>query len=439
MTVVSSAPVSTRGAAARHSGSAAVAGDDRPDGCRLLPGPGAAQPLTLRDHEELHGPLPRTRGDLVLEAAAASGLTGRGGAAFPLARKMQAVLAGAGPRVVVGNGAEGEPASAKDKTLLLTDPHLVLDGLQLAARAMRAGDAYLYVKGHPRLQEVLRSAIRERRDARVDEVPTILVAAPGGFVSGEESAVASRISGGPALPQPKPPRVFESGVRGLPTLVSNVETLAHLSLIARHGAVTFREVGPPDQPGRMLFTVSGAVPRTVVVEAPVGVTLHDLVAAAGGLTAAVSAVLIGGFHGSWLPWEEAASLSLSNPVLRPLGLSVGAGVVVLLPADVCGVSEAARVLTYLAQESAGQCGHCVFGLPRLADAFGLAAAGRSRRAARRITDLTALLERRGGCSHPDGTLRFLRSANEVFRSELRLHAQGRCSGTSRRLVLPTSA
>lgn len=412
-----------------------VAGDDDPAGCRLLPGPASVP--GWRGHLEQHGPLPQATPEAIVRAVEASGLTGRGGAGFPTAQKMRAVAAGAGPRVVVGNGAEGEPASAKDKALLVAAPHLVLDGLQVAARAVGAGQAYLYVKQHSLVHEVIRRALRERLEARSDVLPVTLVTAPVGFVSGEESAAASRVSGGPALPQPKPPRVFEAGVHGRPTMVSNVETLAHLALIARHGAEAFREVGHREQPGRMLFTVSGAVERTTVVEAPVGTTLGSIVAAAGGPAEETSAVLLGGYHGGWLHWPGASGLEMSNPVLRPMGLAVGAGVAILLPASVCGVEESARVLSYLADESAGQCGHCVFGMPKLADAFGLAAAGRSRRGRRRIADLSELLERRGGCSHPDGTLRFMRSAVDVFADELRLHGEGRCSAASNRRLLPT--
>ena len=393
--------------------------------------------LALAEHEALHGGLPGLTAAEVAAEVEASGLTGRGGAAFPLHRKLSAVAAGDGPAVVVANGAEGEPASNTDKTLLATNPHLTLDGLQLAARATGATTAYLYVHTNLRLVSLLNHALNERRRAGRDLVPVELVCAPPRFVSGEESAVASRVGGGPARPRPKPPRVFESGVHGRPTLVSNVETLAHVALIARHGASEFRSVGDPEQPGTMLYTVSGAVHHPGVVEAPVGITLEHLLEAVGGVSQHVGAVLLGGYHGSWVAWPQARELTLANRVLRPRGLAVGAGVVVLLPASGCGVNETARVLGYLAAESAGQCGPCVFGMPRLAEAFSALARGRSaRRHGRRVNDLTVALERRGGCSHPDGSLRFLRSAATVFGDELRLHADRRCSASSTRPVLP---
>ena len=400
----------------------------------------ASAPRSLAEHQASYGALPVLTPDEIVAEVAAAGLTGRGGAAFPLHRKLTAVAGGAGPRVVVANGAEGEPASNKDKTLLATDPHLPLDGLQLAATAVGASSAYLYVHTDLRLVTLLNHALHERRRAGADVVPVELVCAPPRFVSGEESAVASRISGGPARPRPKPPRVFEAGVHGRPTLVSNVETLAHVALIARRGAAAFRAVGDAEQPGTMLFTVSGAVHRPGVVEAATGTTLGALLEAVGGPSHHVGAVLLGGFHGGWISGPQARELPLANTALRPHGLAVGAGVVSVLPAEVCGVAESVRVLDYLAAESAGQCGPCVFGLPRLASTFGELALGKGgRRRQRRLDELAAALERRGGCSHPDGSLRFLRSAATVFADELRQHAHGQCSAVSSQRILPTPA
>jgi len=306
----------------------------------------------------------------------------------------------------------------------------------LAARAVAATAAYVYVHADPRLVSVLGHALAERRRAGRDLVPVELVCAPPRFVSGEESAVVSRIDGGPAKPRSKPPRVFECGVRGRPTLVSNVETLAHVALIVRRGAAAFRSVGDVDQPGTMLFTVSGGVHRPGVVEAATGTTVSALLDAVGGPSHHLGAVLLGGYHGGWVAWPQARDLPLANTALRPYGLAVGAGVVVALPAEVCGVVESVRVLDYLATESAGQCGPCVFGLPQLAETFREVARGKSgRRRQRRLDELSLALERRGGCSHPDGSLRFLRSVTSVFAAELELHAQKQCSAVAARPVL----
>jgi NADH:ubiquinone oxidoreductase subunit F (NADH-binding) len=408
---------------------------------RVLQAVGPHGSSTLAAHVAQHGALPDLSGNQIIEVIDASGLTGRGGAAFPVARKLRAVAAGRAPAVAVANAAEGEPAAFKDKTLLACNPHLVLDGLTLAARAVGADHAYLYVHDDKRLVDVVRRAVLERRATMIDRPSTEFVVAPDRFISGEESAVVSVIEGRGPLPRAKPPRVFECGVYGRPTLVQNAETLAHIGLIARHGASWFRGLGTATEPGTMLCSVSGAVHRPSVVEAPIGIPIREVFEVAGGLTEPVQAVLFGGYHGGWLRAADVVPLALSNAELRPRGAALGAGVLVALPASVCGLAEAARVMLYLAEESAGQCGPCVHGLPRLAEMFDRVAlphgARRGQRASREIDRAIELLNGRGACNHPDGGVRFAISSLQAFRGELEHHARGRCTASSGREVLPT--
>jgi NADH:ubiquinone oxidoreductase, NADH-binding (51 kD) subunit len=391
--------------------------------------------VTLASHLAEHGPPPRLGGPHLLTGLVeAAGLTGRGGAFFPTGRKLRAVAAAPGPRVVVGNGAEGEPASAKDQLLLATAPHLVLDGLRLVAEAVDARQAYLYLPRTPALIGVVRAAVAERTAAWGEPVPVELATAPHRFIAGEESALASRLSGGPARPRFTPPRVSERGVRARPTLVQNVETLAHIALVARYGPAWFRTLGTPNEPGTMLCTVGGAVARPAVVEVPVGTPLREVLAAAGGIVGRVSAILLGGYHGTWLDADQAVDLPLCQAALRPHGAALGCRVIVALPADVCGLVETARVARYLAEQSAGQCGPCHNGLPALAAAFvELAGPGPHRTGRARIDQLTTLVEGRGACHHPDGTVRFLRSALRVFSGEIARHEHGRCVGLEARI------
>ncbi len=406
----------------------------------LRPGPVSAG---LARHLELHGAVPY-RGvphDLIDEIRTA-GLTGRGGAGFPTAVKMSAVAEGstrtrragrAGP-VVVANGAEGEPASNKDKHLLWSAPHLVLDGLQLAAETVGARRAFLYAHGHDPLLRVLSEAMAERSTARSDRVAVRLVAAPPRFLAGEESALASHVGGGPAMPTFKQPRIFERGVGGAPTLEQNVETLAHIALIARHGATWFRQAGTAAEPGTMLVTRDRADGTVEVAEVAIGTALADVV----GLDPdgqPAQAVLTGGYHGTWLAASQAARLPLTNAALRQAGASLGAGVLTALPHGRCGLVETAHVVRYLAAESAGQCGPCRHGLPRIADEF--AALSRLRpdpTGLARLKRWTGLVAGRGACHHPDGTVRLVRSALSVFSAEIARHQQGMCiaAGSSRR-------
>ena len=384
----------------------------------------AATARDLDSHLHRNGPLP-DHGDHLLSTVEESGLTGRGGAGFPAWRKLAAVRGAGRHPVVVANGAEGEPASDKDATLLRTAPHLVLDGLQLAAEAVGADRAYVYTG----TTDALRRALAERRR---DRVRPELVAAPDGFVSGEESAVVAAIEGRPALPRDKRRRVVEYGVGGRPTLVQNVETLAHLALIARYGAGWFREQGTDTEPGTFLATVGGAVRRPAVYEAPYGVPLERLLARAGGASEPLQAVLVGGYHGGWVPADR-TDVAMARATLAPFGASPGAGVVVALPASRCGLVESARIAAYLARQSARQCGPCLNGLPRLADTLTrLAHGGRDPGLPHEVSRLAGLVAGRGACHHPDGTARFVRSSLAVFGPEVAAHLGGWCTAGGRR-------
>jgi NADH:ubiquinone oxidoreductase subunit F (NADH-binding) len=415
----------------------------RPGSSSVPAGPTAPAglPRLLAPADQLagYGPLPPASGEQVIRMVEAAGLTGRGGAGFPTHRKLRAVAAGRSP-VVVGNGAEGEPASRKDAVLLGSAPGLVLDGLQLAARAVGARRAYLYVHAGSAALPAIRAALAEPAGRRLfgsGPVPVTLVEAPPRFLAGEESALANRISGGPAIPRAVPPRVFQRGVAGRATLVQNVETLAQLALIVRFGPDWYRAIGTGSEPGSALFTVGGAVAAPGVVEAALGTPVPSLLSAAGGTTGPLQAVLFGGYHGAWLPAADAEAARLTVADLRSRGATLGAGVVVALPATACGVAETARVLGYLAGESARQCGPCLNGLPAIATALAqLAGPGGSPSALARIRRWADMIDGRGACHHPDGAVRFLRSAVRTFGREFDLHAHGRCTTGPRPPVLP---
>jgi NADH:ubiquinone oxidoreductase subunit F (NADH-binding) len=294
---------------------------------------------SLSEHVQRTGQLPwQGPGGRLIGLLERAGLTGRGGAGFPTWRKLAAVAIGERP-VVIGNGAEGEPASAKDRTLLTRAPHLVLDGLQLAAEAVGAADCYLYVPA--RIADRVRQAMAER--AGRDRFAVTVVEAPDTFVAGEESAVIARIAGRRALPTDKVDLVVRSGLRGRPTLVQNAETLAHLAVIAHRGPAAFRRSGTEAEPGSFLATIGGAVAAPGVYEAPYGIRLGALLDLAGGPATPLAAVLVGGYHGAWLPIADARSAPMSRAGLAPFGATPGAGVVHALPASYCGLVETARI------------------------------------------------------------------------------------------------
>jgi NADH:ubiquinone oxidoreductase subunit F (NADH-binding) len=374
----------------------------------------AAADPSLATHLATHGPL-SGRVDLVALAERA-GLVGRGGAGFPTARKLRAVADAARATrttpVVVANGSEGEPAAFKDAVLLSRAPHLVAEGLHLAAAAVGADSVVLAV-GPGQAAEVGRQLA-----GRPDRSPIRVVPVAGHFLAGEETALVGAVDGGLPLPRGKVPPVWQRGVQGRPTLVHNVETLARLALLAR---------GDRSAAGRTLVTRhTGTVD---VVEVPLGARLGDVLPVPAG----VQAVLVGGYHGSWLPAAVAADVRLDRDGLASVGASLGAGVLAALPADRCGVRETARVVGYLAASSAGQCGPCLNGLPRIAAALGLLArpGGAPAARARLLQDVarwSGLVVGRGACAHPDGTVRLVASALRVFGGELAAHAAGWCTG-----------
>ncbi|HET7310685.1 MAG TPA: NADH-ubiquinone oxidoreductase-F iron-sulfur binding region domain-containing protein [Mycobacteriales bacterium] len=391
----------------------------------------------LAVHQQHWGPLPSARAPELLSAVQASGLLGRGGAGFPTARKMLTVAAARGRTVVVANGAEGEPASAKDRLLLMRAPHLVLDGIQLAAKIVHADEAYLVLHGGTGTTEQVYAAMHQRRD----RVGVELRELPAAYVASEESALVHWLSGGEAKPTFTPPRPFERGVNGRPTLVNNVETLAHLATIVRRGGEWFREAGDADEPGTLLVTVSGRGVDRRVAEVPTGIRIGDVLERAGVDVAGSQAVLVGGYFGTWLPADLAAQLPLSHHALRAAGGALGAGILVALPRDSCGVAETARVAAYLAAHNAGQCGPCLNGLPSLAGALNALATGRwDERWWPALERWMAVVPGRGACRHPDGAVRFIASGLSVFAADVAEHRAGRpCASVSSPALLRVPA
>lgn len=344
---------------------------------------------------------PRPAGVDVEAAVAAAGLVGRGGGGFPTARKLAAVRGRRRTPVLVANAAEGEPLSRKDAALLTRAPHLVLDGIVLAAQAVGARTAHLCVhSGAPQLHAAL-----ARHDLGGIEVRVVEV--PARYVASEASALVQLLSGGPARPTTRLPRMAEKGVRGAPTLVLNAETLANIALSVHIGPAAYRAVGDPAEPGTLLLTVTGAVPDPRVVELPTG---SPLGAALG--RADVGAVLTGGFGGAWVPGHRAWDVPLTYAGVRAAGGALGPGVLAVLPRSACGLAETVAIARYLAGQSAGQCGPCVFGLPDLAGALEAAAAGgpHAPAALEAVRRWSATLPGRGACRHPDGAARLVASA-----------------------------
>jgi NADH:ubiquinone oxidoreductase subunit F (NADH-binding) len=385
---------------------------------RLLDGAGA----DAARHAELFGPLPHLGLDELLRAVTDGGLTGRGGAGFPTAVKVRAVAAVSRKPVVVGNAMEGEPLSHKDAVLITRNPHLVLDGLEILAGAMHARRAILAVG--PELDPAPATAAARRRRIEVRHLE-------GGFVAGQETALVNQLDGRAALPRDPSVRVTESGVDGRPTLVLNAETLAQVALVARRGAAWYRTAGTDDDPGTSLFTITGSVSRPGVVEAERGTSLLDVLASAQPVDPA--AVLVGGYHGAWVPASR-LDVRLTRSELAPWHAAVGAGVLHVLDDGTCPIGFAAEVVDYLADASARQCGPCLNGLPQLAGNLHRLASGvRDAALPRDIARMGRQISGRGACAHPDGSARFVASTLDVFRDHVAAHLEGWCPSRMRRV------
>jgi NADH:ubiquinone oxidoreductase subunit F (NADH-binding) len=410
---------------------------------RLLPvGAGGGSPLDLAGHTAHHGALaipPRADSRwraAVLRAVAESGLLGRGGAGFPAAAKWDALGRHSRRPMVVVNAMEGEPASAKDRVLLTYSPHLVLDGAAIAAAVLGASEIVICVADHsvPAAASI-EAAIAQRQRAGPAGCKMSVQRPPGRYVTGEESALVSWLNDREALPFLRVDKSAPLNVGRRPALVHNAETLSQVALIARYGPEWFRRLGTDEAPGSTLVTVSGAVRSPGVLEVELGTQVADLLARAG-VESDLSAVLLGGYGGAWLDASRLATPYAPGP-LAAAGATTGVGIAVALPATSCGIAETARIARYMAGESAGQCGPCVFGLPALADDLERLWSGRAdAHLLERIETRAATIEGRGACRHPDGVVRLVRSALTVFAADARAHAQGHpCSGHAAPTVL----
>ncbi len=374
----------------------------------------------------------------IVEEIERSGLRGRGGAWFPTHLKWKAATSTRRRPVVVVNATEGEPASSKDALLMTTNPNLVIDGALVCAYATRATRVVFCVP--PGLTSRVTEILQIRAKHSKTRIGLEVIGAPERYVTGEASALVNFINTGaqamPTFTQLLP--VYRSGVANAPTIVQNAETLANVALIARHGAGWFRTVGTVQSPGTVLLTLSGATRVPVVVEVEVGTTLRSVLGLVGDLTGPIQAVLVGGYGASWHSSRSILDTALAPESLQKLGGSLGPGVVFLLGAQYCPVSQLAGLARWMANQGAGQCGPCVSGLPAIATYLEVLAQSRAKAdTPERVLSLCKLVESRGACHHPDGVARMVRSALDVFRQDIEVHLARKSCGKSHKLSLPT--
>jgi len=358
----------------------------------------------------------------LIDAIESSALRGRGGAGFPSGLKLRAVADRGSPRYLIANGEEGEPASVKDRYLLRTRPHLVLDGVLRVARAVGVERVFVYVSDYASTSSVC-WALDELAGP---DIPIEVFAVEPGYVAGEETAAVRAIEGGPPKPTAKPPRPYEEGIAGCPTLVLNVETLANVPLVALEGPAAFASYGTPGSSGTFLSTISGACRDPGLYELPLGVELAEAIGIAGGFSDRARGFLMGGFFAGLLG-PRAVDLPLAYDELREAGSGLGCGAVIVLGEGDCPVAASADVMAYFARENAKQCGPCIRGTAAMRDVL-LALAGGSAQEGdlERLRGWSSSLRGRGACATLDGAAALAASLLREFPAAVDSHLGSAC-------------
>jgi len=375
--------------------------------------------------------------EAIIEEVALSGLRGRGGAGFPTARKWAALHTGTGPRYVVCNAAEGEPATFKDRLLVRRNPYRVIDGIQIAAHATGAEKAYVGLKEAFATEfDALSRALEEMEQAEALPVGVELVAGPDHYLLGEETGLLEVIENREPLPRVARPYywgLFASPPNENPTAVNNVETLSNVAHILAEGADWLRQWGTEASPGTMCFTVAGDVEREGVWELPMGTTLRELLEAAGGVPEGVKVIFPGASSTAMVPSQLDTPLSFEH--MAAVGSGLGAGGFAVYNRRTCVVEPALLFCRFLHVESCGQCPPCKLNSGDVVEF--LEALQRGDPAA----DLDEALARARGstdgqkCALPTGTSLLMQSLFLTFEEEFRSHAGRECP-SPRGLALP---
>jgi len=385
----------------------------------------------------------------IIEEVKRSGLRGRGGAGFPTGKKWELCYRVPGTKkYVICNADEGDPGAYMDRSVLEGNPHSVIEGMIIGAYAVGADEGYIYVRAeYPLAVKHLRIAIAQAEELGLLGKDILgsgfsfrlhIFEGAGAFVCGEETALIASIEGKRGQPRPRPPYPVESGLFGKPTVINNVETWANIPLILAHGAEWFRSMGTPGSPGTKIFSLTGKVRNTGLVEVPMGITLRELIFEIGGGPPEgkrFKAVQIGGPSGGCIP-EELLDLPIDYESLTQAGAMMGSGGMVVVDEDTCMVELARFFLEFTQAESCGQCPPCRLGTKRMLEILTRITQGRGKPRDLALLEELALGVREAslcglGRTAPNPVLTTLR----YFRAEYEEHLSGRCSaGVCRALV-----
>jgi len=324
----------------------------------------------------------------IVEEIKASGLVGRGGAAFPTGVKWEGAAKAPGTeKYVICNADESEPGTFKDRILLIDDPHRTIEGMLIAGYAIGASRGYIYIRAeYPYILPVLEHALNEARETNLLGENILgsgfsfdieLRLGAGAYICGEETALFESVEGKRGFPRVKPPFPTTHGLFGKPTVINNVETLCNVPLIISQGAAEYRRIGTEKSPGPKLFCVSGDVATPGLYEVPFGVTLRELLEMAGGVVDGkqLQAVLFGGAAGAFATSEH-LDVKMTFEDLRAAGLPLGSGVVMVFDETRDMRDILKRLGHFFAHESCGKCYPCQIGTQRQKEILDRISAGR---------------------------------------------------------------
>ena len=407
---------------------------------------GEIDPLSLDEYREKEGYrafercLKELDPDDVIAAITASGLRGRGGAGFPTGRKWSLARAQPGEvKYVICNGDEGDPGAFMDRLVLEADPHRVVEGLAIAAWAIGAEEGFFYVRAeYPLAVRHLRHAIRQAEAAGLlgdgvlgtdFRLRLEVREGAGAFVCGEETALIASLEGRRGMPRLRPPYPVEQGFRGRPTSINNVETLACVPWILRHGAEAFAELGTETSKGTKVFALAGKILRGGLIEVPMGITVRQIVDEQGGGVAAgrkLKAVQLGGPSGGCIP-NRLADTPVDYEALAATGAIMGSGGLVVLDDRDCMVDISRFFLRFTRQESCGKCTFCRIGTQRMLEILERLCEGGARRDdLEKLSELADRVSRTSLCGLGQTAPNPVTSALRYFRDEFEAHLEGRC-------------
>lgn len=372
----------------------------------------------------------------ILEMVRRSGLRGRGGAGFPTWKKWDMVIQRNSTRkYLCCNAAEDEPGTFKDRYLLRSNPHQLIEGAIISAYAVGATEAYIYINGHYKEElQFMERALQEARSHRHWGVPfpgleggveLKMTKSPGTYVAGEETALLEVIEGRVAAPRQKPPYYPAAhGLYGMPTVVNNAETLSDIPHIVRLGADWFRSIGTGSSPGTMVFTLTGDIDRPGLYELPLGLPLRELIEVYGGGVRGgrrLKAVFPGGPSNTIIRGDQ-IDVPLDFDALKGIGSGLGTGAVIVMSEDVCMVRAAIEYARFFARESCGQCPPCKLGTEHISQILEKIESGKgTEKDVQLVEQVCKMVKGRGYCYLLTGASIAVESIFNHFKSEFDAH------------------